>query len=98
MYVFFFKKLLVKKLQKDLIAVEWWNKNAIKSLKQKGIVRKWGIAPKGPKKGKECVCLTDDWEANYTKLKHEATSRFRFIVTVVLTLAGLLIAYLELLK
>lgn len=96
--LFCFKRWLVKKAQKDIIAVEWWNERAIQSLKEDGILIKFGIVPKGPKKGKECVWLTDNWKANYAKLKQEATSRFRFIITVLITLAGLLIAYIELLR
>lgn len=78
------KKHLIKMAQHDLIAIEPWNKRAVDSLKKDGIMRTYGIAPKGPKKGKECVCLTDNWNTIVKEINSERKRTCRFWLEIFL--------------
>lgn len=69
---------LLKKLDKDAVAVNRVNRNTLEKFKRFEYVRSLGKAPKGPNKGKECVLIQPDAYPYWDKLKQEHKESFRF--------------------
>lgn len=73
---------LLKKLTKDAVAVNFWNRKTLERFKKKRLVVSIGIAQKGRAKGRECVLLQSAGEAYFEKLKQDRKESFRFWIAL----------------
>ena len=81
-----YEAIIFKKLEKDAVAVNWWNKQIIDKLKRNGYVKSLGVALKGKAKGKECVLIQPSGFDYWKKLKQDQKETRRFYVSILITI------------